>query len=103
MALTTYDICMLYNFASLYTSLLHEVTQTLFCQGIPLCARGQALLIEDLERQGKEISEFYNRMLHTLSRSYRDYLAYREHLGSSMTPSVPVSSEIDDMFSNMQM
>jgi hypothetical protein len=103
MDLTDFDIYMLYNFTCLYASLLCEVPQTLFCKGIPLCVRGQALLIEDMEREGKEISEFYKRILRTLSRSYREYLAVREHSESSMTPPAPVSSEIDDIFANMQM
>jgi len=103
MDLTDFDLYMLYNFTCLYASLLCEVPQILFCKGIPLPECGQALLIEDMEREGKEISDFYKRMLCILSRSYREYLAVLEHSESSMTPSAPVSSEIDDIFSNMQM
>jgi hypothetical protein len=103
MDLTDFDLYMLYNFTFSYASLLCEVPQKLFCKGIPLPACGQALLIEDMEREGKEISDFYKRMLCILSRSYREYLAVLEHSESSMTPSAPVSSEIDDIFSNMQM
>jgi len=103
MDLNIYELSILYNFASLYASLLHEVPQYLFCRGIPLCPRDQELLIQHLEGEGKVISTFYRRILNILSRSYREYCTYRENLESSMTPPAPVSSEIDDIFSNMQM
>jgi hypothetical protein len=101
--LNIYEIYILHNFTSLYASLFHEVPQYLFCHGIPLCPRDQELLIKHLEGEGKVISTFYKRILNILSRSYREYWTYRENLESSMTPSAPVSSEIDDIFSNMQM
>jgi hypothetical protein len=87
----------------IYTSLFHEVSQYLFCRGIPLCPRDQELPIKHLEDKGKVISRFYKRILNILSQSYHEYLAYHENLESSMTPPISVPSEIDDIFSNMWM